>query len=305
MRKLIAAIGTLATPAAVLVATSTPAEADPECIKWSDETGACILYVESDDDDNGTVDPVSNDDSTGGETVECTDGGQVVPCTWDGGIWSSENGCYITPAAADIPPGSPLWEGHTDGAVYPCYNPRTFYNTFVWLADPPTGGPAPPDPEDLAEQALALMNLHMFELGITPKPGPQYMGYVGLPTWLWVADQSPNTWGPISRSVSAGGITVTATAKVDRVVWEMGDGQTVTCDSAGTPYRPAYGDSDSPDCGYRYTRSSADQPHNAYTVTATAYWVVNWSGAGASGQIPLDFTDSAQIRIGEAQALGQ
>jgi hypothetical protein len=304
MHKLIATLIVLAAPAAVLVSMSSPAQADPVCVEW-DQAGTCTLYAQDDggNPDGGVdADPVSDD---GGEAVECTDGGKVVPCTYDGMPWSSENGCYISPAPAKIPKGSPLWEGHSDGAVYPCLNPRTGFNTFVWQADPPTGGPAPPDPADLAEQAVALMNLHMFKIGITPKPGRNHLGYVGLPTWLWVADQGPSTWGPISRSVSAGGITVTATAKVDRVVWEMGDGHTVTCDSAGTPYRTSYGNSNSPDCGYRYTSSSADQPHDAYTVNATAYWVVNWSGAGASGQIPLDFTDSTQIRIGEAQALGQ
>jgi hypothetical protein len=305
MRKLTSIVGILGIPAAVMVSTSAPVSADPTCMKWDPETGVCTLYVGDDgSDDNPGADPVS-DDSTGGETVECTDAGEVVPCTYDGMPWSSENGCYISSASADIPENSPLWEGHTDGAVYPCINPRTGFTTFAWQADPPAGGLAPPDLEELAEVAIATMNLRMFEIGITPKPGPGYLGYVGLPTWLWVADQGPSTWGPISRSASAGGITVTATAEVDHVVWEMGDGHTVTCNRAGTPYHVSYGDSASPDCGYRYTSNSADQPNNAYTVTATSYWVIGWEGGGESGQIEMDFTDSTQIRIGELQAIGQ
>ena len=43
-------------------------------------------------------------------------------------------------------------------------------------------------------------------------------------------------WGPISRTASSAGYSVTAAAKVQRVVWAMGDGTTVTCTERGTPY---------------------------------------------------------------------
>ena len=53
----------------------------------------------------------------------------------------------------------------------------------------------------------------------------------------------------------------------------------------------------SPDCGYRYSRQGV------YTVRATSYWVVRWAGIGQSGTIPLQFTRSAVITVGEAQVL--
>lgn len=60
---------------------------------------------------------------------------------------------------------------------------------------------------------------------------------VGMPMWMW-ADPSPTTFGPLSASATAGGVTVTATAKVTTVRWAMGDGTTVTCHGPGTPYTP-------------------------------------------------------------------
>ena len=170
-------------------------------------------------------------------------------------------------------------------------------------ASNPVGGPSP---RALADQAVEAMNLRAGQIGIVPEPGPGKVGIVGMPAWMWIADPGEATTGPITRSASGGGITVTATARLDRVVWSMGDGATVTCAGAaarGTPYEDGYGASSSPTCGYTYTRMSDDQPSDAYTVTATSYWTVTWSGGGASGTIPLDLSRSTQITVGEIQVL--
>lgn len=147
------------------------------------------------------------------------------------------------------------------------------------------------------------MGLRAIDIGIVPEPTPDSIGLVGLPTWMWVDEPSESTWGPITRSASAGGVTVTATAEVDRVEWEMGDGQRVICTSAGTPYQDHFGKADSPDCGHRYTRTSADEPDDAYAVTATSFWEITWTGGGQSGTIAMDFTDSTQVRVGEMQVI--
>jgi hypothetical protein len=83
----------------------------------------------------------------------------------------------------------------------------------------------------------------------------------------------------------------------------MGDGNSVTCNTAGTPCQDRYGKADSPDCGYRYTRTSAGQPNDAYPVSATSYWTIAWAGGGQTGTINMDFTDNTQIRVGEMQVL--
>ena len=78
----------------------------------------------------------------------------------------------------------------------------------------------------------------------------------------------------------AGG-SVTATATPVSVTWRPGDGSTVTCHGAGTPYTSADDPAaPSPDCGHTYTRSSAGQPGGAFTATATITWDVAWQGAG-------------------------
>ena len=102
---------------------------------------------------------------------------------------------------------------------------------------------------------------------------------------------------PITASASDSGLTVTITAKAERIVWNMGDGRTVTCISAGTPFRTGDGGRESPTCGHTYTRQGT------YTVRATTYWVVTWAGIGQSGTIPLNFTDTTTITMGEAQVL--
>ncbi len=81
-------------------------------------------------------------------------------------------------------------------------------------------------------------------------------------------------------------------------------GATVTCTTPGTVYQDRYGFDDSPDCGHRYTRTSAGKPNNAYPIVATSYWVVDWTGpGGSSGRITLDLVLRTNIVVGELQAL--
>ncbi len=142
------------------------------------------------------------------------------------------------------------------------------------------------------------MNLRAVQIGIAPEASAGSVGLVGVPNWMWVADPTATTFGPTSASASAGGWTVTATARVSQVVWDMGDGQVITC-GAGTPYDASYGMADSPDCGHTYTRQGT------YPVTATSHWVVTWSGIGDAGTITLDLTQGATVTIGEAQVVAR
>ncbi|WP_245778108.1 hypothetical protein [Lentzea xinjiangensis] len=100
-------------------------------------------------------------------------------------------------------------------------------------------------------------------------------------------------------------MSVTAVAKPTSVIWTMGDGSTVTCAGAGTPYKAGTDPkAPSPDCGHVYRRSSASQPGLAYSVTATVYWTVTWSGAGQGGTFPdMTTTGTATFRVAESQAL--
>ncbi|MFG2894906.1 ATP/GTP-binding protein [Streptomyces sp. NPDC048248] len=163
---------------------------------------------------------------------------------------------------------------------------------------------APPaaavDPVDVARNAVDKMKLAGPDIGIVPKPG--HNGLVGLPVWMWT-EKTPETYGPNTASATAGAVTVTATARVSKIVWDMGDGHTVTCTSAGTPYEASYGKRRSPDCGYLYKRSSKDEPGQKYGVTATSTWTVDWNGAGQSGQMSQTRQSQAQITIGQLKVL--
>jgi predicted outer membrane repeat protein len=167
-------------------------------------------------------------------------------------------------------------------------------------------GAPPPDPVNpatLAQIALSQLNLKAIDIGIVPEADADHTGLVGLPVWMWVENPGPTTFGPNSATASGGGISVTATAQVDRIVWDMGDGTTVTCTTPGTPYADSYGDRSSPDCGHRYERTSVSKPGGVYEVTATSYWTVTWAGGGATGTIPLQLSNNAQIRVGELQVI--
>ncbi|MGC0379965.1 hypothetical protein RKD33_000181 [Streptomyces sp. SAI-129] len=206
-------------------------------------------------------------------------------------------------------PQPPSGPGHTDMNGADTTGPGAFYmrdcivndvGGIVWLTEPPAG--LLPDPEVLARQARDKMTLLGANIGSSP--GPDAPGLVGMPVWLW-NNKSDTTWGPNSATAAVPGLSVTATARVTKITYSMGDGGSVTCTTAGTKYSKAYGDKSSPDCGYRYTKVSADQPGGKFTVTATSSWEVTWQASnGASGTLPDEIrTSNTTARVGELQVV--
>jgi len=176
-------------------------------------------------------------------------------------------------------------------------------NGALWWSGPAGGGPSP---SELARQAVEQMALRAPGIGMTGGDPPEGMQIVGVPAWLWATDPGESTTGPITRSASAGAVTVEATGRLDRTEWSMGDGTTETCPGTrapGTPWRYGYGGQPSPTCGHTYTRTSAGQPGEAFTVTVTSYWTITWSGGGQSGTIAVSMSGSIQKRVGEIQAI--
>ena len=229
---------------------------------------------------------------------KCYYGGQEIPCVSERGIFYAPYGCWLTHAPVD-PTDNPLAldllaQHGGEGVVYLCYT-GSGSPLYVWMAD----SNPPPNPAVLAARAVAQMQLRAPQIGIVPEASPGSVGVVGLPVWMWAADPGPSVTGPNTKSVSERGYTVTATAKLDRLEWSMGDGKSVTCRTAGTPYTDAAGLTDSPDCGYRYEQ----QGHR--TVQVTAYWSVRWSGIGQTGTMAFDFSRTAEISIGEVQVINR
>ncbi|MFE9481251.1 ATP/GTP-binding protein [Streptomyces avidinii] len=154
----------------------------------------------------------------------------------------------------------------------------------------------------MARQAVDKMRLRAPAIGITPKPGGK--GVVGMPVYMWT-ETGPETYGPNVASASVGPVSVTATARVSKIVWNMGDGKTVTCTSAGTPYKPEYGKNPSPDCGHRYDKPSSNTGSGTYHVTATSTWSIDWqvTGGAQTGQLTEVRTSTVDINVAEVQVL--
>ncbi|MEW1852972.1 hypothetical protein ACIOEY_27480 [Streptomyces albidoflavus] len=58
---------------------------------------------------------------------------------------------------------------------------------------------------------------------------------------------------------------MTVTATVDRMVWKMGDGASVTCNGPGAPYAKGQAMKASPTCGHEYEKPGSR------TVEVTAH----------------------------------
>ncbi|MFC5379365.1 hypothetical protein [Aquipuribacter nitratireducens] len=163
------------------------------------------------------------------------------------------------------------------------------------------------DPAAVAAYLFRQMAIRPVPVGMAPRTvsdDADSLGLVGLPVWMWVDEVDAQSFGPASLSLSTGGVTVTLEAGVERVEWDMGDGTTVTCTTPGTPWTEERGATASPDCGHTYTTTSAGLPGEAFPVTATSYWVANWSAStGPSGVLTQQLQATEQVHVGESQVV--
>jgi hypothetical protein len=116
----------------------------------------------------------------------------------------------------------------------------------------PTGPvlpPLPPVPTVEEIWRAALRQVPPPTIGINPRP----TGLTGLETWLWYEGPAE-----LQVSTSIGPWTVTGTARVQEVTFEMGEGRTARATSAGSEANPA--------ARYVYERKGQ------YRIAATARW---------------------------------
>ncbi|MET8380885.1 ATP/GTP-binding protein [Streptomyces microflavus] len=227
----------------------------------------------------------------------------ATPAGSSGG--SSKPSCTYTRLDPQPPPDNMFWKGHDrteKGAVYGVNCPQRQGARTVWLPDGRAPDAAPViDPEAVARRAVGSMKL-VGPAVASPREAGTYV--VGMPMWMHL-DPSPNTFGPAEASATAGGVTVTATAKVTTVRWDMGDGTTITCHGPGTPYTADQGKNMSPDCGHRYQRTASDKPDGRYRGTATATWSITWNAPalGDAGDFTTTRETAWTARVGEVQVL--
>ncbi len=163
--------------------------------------------------------------------------------------------------------------------------------TIIWV-------PQRADPEVLAERAVENADLPVPNVVTSPSADQPLV--VNLATWLSV---DPSLWAPVDVSATAGGVTVSATAVPDRVVWNLGNSEQIVCDGPGTRYDPSRPAAEQqPTCSYTYT-----QP-GAYQITATVEWRVTWQAVGAPGGGDLGTarrSTTVPVKVAEIQAVNQ
>jgi hypothetical protein len=233
-----------------------------------------------------------------------------IPCAIDIGWWSNAEQCYIRLADPQLPLPAGL---NPEGAWYDC-NPapaptcdpgtvcRDEWSFTNWYVTPPPGVPNL-TPGQAARSLISSFELEGITVGFAPDPNVAgSRSYVGVPIWMWAADPTPLSFGPYVESSTLGAVTITATAQVTSVIWNMGDGTTVTC-AGGTPFVAAFGAIDSPNCGHRYGRTSKSQPGGRFPVTATSQWQVSWEGGGESGVVSTTTSSTSSVQINEIQSV--
>jgi hypothetical protein len=170
-----------------------------------------------------------------------------------------------------------------------------------WQYTPGNATNPGPDLAALARQAYDEVPL-AFPVPVT-SPGIDIDQITGLPTWLWLESGS---WGEPSARAEIPGFWVEVTAHPERVVWDMGDGETVTCDGPGTPYDPAVDDdAQSTDCSHVYQHTSVDEPDGRYQASVRIVWSVDWESSTGAGGVLADAsrTTTFALTVTERQAV--
>ncbi len=163
---------------------------------------------------------------------------------------------------------------------------------------------SPRDPVEARQEAFEHLELPTPQINMNPRADADQV--VNIRTFMWT-DRS--LWAPQESTVAVPGVSVTVTAVPDRLEWDMGTGagDRVVCRGPGAPWDPAIAeDRQDTSCSFVYRRSSAAQPNLRYPVTATLFWRVSWSVAGAAGGGSLGIvprSTSTSVRVMEVQTV--
>jgi hypothetical protein len=307
-------LGVLDTTALLTCALALPASANSvgTNIQCGDlASPSCTLSASSTQTQpSDTSPPVRQISATtaGANTCEApNDIGTLVPCDSPAFGWLGSTGCYYKADPTFVPPPWDTALQHPVGQAGSYYDVTCTTQNFntgggiVWL---PSGAgvvaPVLPAPAVLAQQAVQRLLFPGLTIEASPSTASDQL--VGLPSWLWL-DQSK--WHPITATAAVPGESVTATATPMSTIWDLGDGDSITCQGPGTPYvATTPPDKPSPTCGYTYSTSSAGQPESAFVVTTTVLWSVDWVGGGQTGTVPtMSSTTTTELRVADVESL--
>lgn len=160
----------------------------------------------------------------------------------------------------------------------------------------PEGGP-PVTIAGLTQQALDQVDPPDPELAIAPEG----LHFTQLQSWLAV---EPAYWFAVREATaSAGRVRVTAAARAQEALWDMGDGSVVPCDQ-GTVWQPGL-DPDAATCSHVYRRTSVGRNDNSFEINTTVRFVVtiDTNAPGSYGPFELERTTTETVQVGEIQAV--
>jgi hypothetical protein len=161
---------------------------------------------------------------------------------------------------------------------------------YVWVRREP--------PTVVAEQALSDLATRLLTAPLVSVSPPD-RGVVNLETWLAATDT-----GPISATATIPGLSVTATATIASTVWDLGNGDRITCAGTGVAWSEESDGVPAP-CGYTYRVAT---PENApHRLTATFVWQITWrSSRGDTGTLPAitSAPQSIDYPVREIQTVG-
>lgn len=297
--------GLLTVGALSLWALPAAADGEGECLR-----GTCEIIVT---DPGAPSEPEAGDDTTpvgdtgGRGSDDGEDSGNSGEGSDDGD--AEEGGPSVCQWSLQEPQDAPpAGKTAADGAWYECARELDLLRpddgggggtvtTVEWLDAPPEELETM-TPQQAAQVLMASFTLKGIDPGMVPRYDQGNEGTVGMPVWMWVNNTSDSAaWGPFAKSDTIGGLSMSATARADSVTWHMGDGNTVVCHGPGTEYQTSYGNTASPDCGYKYLSKGN------YEVTAVTNWTVEWTGGGTSGTIPTTTSTTINVPIGQLQAV--
>lgn len=314
----VALAGVPALVALCICAFPTAAIAGPPSCEEYDSLGFCVVASQQPGSAGSTSQPatgVSSDRGTG-SVASCTSepGGIAVPCQDGDGSWVQGMQCYASVLAEQPPKDSPVWGGHTDGAVYLCTffsNSRSISGTngfTFWSAEAPAGPAAAVDTAQLARQALQTLTIPPPAAGRYPagtmRDGRPFT-VVGAYTWFWT---DPGSFRPLTARADAGGVWSQVTVTPTNLTFDPGDGAAaVSCRGPGVAWQSGDGvwGASPAGCDYRYPHSSIHQPGGEVTATYGINWSVTWtSSTGAGGALPdLTTTSRQTFAVAEAESV--
>ena len=246
------------------------------------------IYCPGDDDSGGTLPGTPTGDGGGG-------GGGPM-CTWEASPFHE----------SEVRNGGESWWVY----YYDC-DDGTSGDT--WLC---TNCDSPDDDEpdwealqaDLLLEATASLDLpgpqlrHLYDSA----PDGRVLGVVRAETWWWT-----ETSGSVTVRAEDGPLWVEVTATPVVLEVDPGDGApTLSCPGGGTPYDfgQSYHDQEGgSDCVHVYQQTSAGQPGETFTVSATLRWDVHWVSGGPvseAGALPAGATtETFPLPVGEIQSV--